>query len=633
MKKQYTSENILFVGFGFIGLFSVVFAVVWSYSLYDSQKRLTRISSQREEVNLVNKLKHISLKRNTTILRMIVTSDEFERDDEHMYILSLGEEFIRIRNKLFLNYFHEDEIEQWEQAAKYIKEGAKIQYKIFDLLHDGKNSEVIHLLNKLFQLQSNINVELNKLIDIVNANEEGEIKEAESTGVYFSYLVAFLLFSSVILSFIIAQYVVKKTKNLENKFRDYGYKLRELYNIVSESGIDDKSKVEVLLYSSCKLFNMDNAIVVEVNKEEAIKNTVYDIWTGNKLNSYVIGEIKNKLCDFSLYPDNGVIEILDYELSEQWAQNEKILKDINASISIPFKVNNESYGILFFLKKEKHNMKLSVEECDLVKLVSSWIGFSIGREVDTKRLRYLKEVAEHASNAKTDFLGNMSHELRTPMHAILSYSRFGVKRFSTASDEKKLSYFKRINNSAESLLTLLNDILDLGELEENKMEFHIEYNNINNLILDVVSEFSAMLQDKKLLLEYDHKQKLSPIKFDEGRMRQVIRNLVSNAIKFSEKNSVISIQCENQPNLFIFHIIDQGIGIPEDELIDIFDKFKQSSKTKTGAGGTGLGLAISRQIIDAHKGQIWAENNSGCGSIFSFSIPIDIGTDEYKQVI
>ena len=240
-----------------------------------------------------------------------------------------------------------------------------------------------------------------------------------------------------------------------------------------------------------------------------------------------------------------------------------------------------------------------------------------------------KELAEEANRSKSEFLANMSHELRTPMHAILSFSDFGIKKINKAERKKLAEYFSRINESGKRLLALLNDLLDLSKLEAGKMTLSLSESDLADTVNSVLEEFETVLDSRQIqpvLTLYEGHSKSS---FDPVRMGQVVRNILSNAIKFSPAGSIIQMYLgrffnaeEGGKEMITFTVIDQGPGIPSDELEAIFDKFIQSSKTRSGAGGTGLGLAICKDIVEVHQGIMWAENNTkGNGAVFKFSIP------------
>jgi len=229
-----------------------------------------------------------------------------------------------------------------------------------------------------------------------------------------------------------------------------------------------------------------------------------------------------------------------------------------------------------------------------------------------------------SNNAKSTFLSNVSHELRTPLHGILSFAGFGIKKHAIAKPDKILDYFQKIRQSGETLLMLLNDLLDLAKLESGKITFEFSPADLDLLIDSMVDECNSLASEKMLTVRCEHHEANGQIVLDADKIKQVLRNILSNAIKFSPEGGTIDISTFKKADSVVVSVRDQGAGVPENELGSIFDKFFQSSKTKTGAGGTGLGLAICQEIITAHKGRIWAENNPDTGVNFLFEIPLSL---------
>jgi len=235
--------------------------------------------------------------------------------------------------------------------------------------------------------------------------------------------------------------------------------------------------------------------------------------------------------------------------------------------------------------------------------------------------------AEAANTAKSEFLANISHELRTPMVGILGFAELGIAKIEKAEKQKLFKYFNRIHSSGSRLLLLLNNLLDLSKLEAGQMQFDFTKQSIIPVLDETQVELSALILQNTIHFKIENQLDDSCFEFDKNRMHQVFYNLLSNAIKFSPEFGVIKITIldeiltENNIDAVKVIISDQGIGIPNDELKYIFDKFSQSSMTNTGAGGTGLGLTICKDIIERHHGLLYAENNPDKGASFILTIP------------
>lgn len=242
-----------------------------------------------------------------------------------------------------------------------------------------------------------------------------------------------------------------------------------------------------------------------------------------------------------------------------------------------------------------------------------------------------KEAAEKANKAKSEFLANMSHELRTPMHGILGYSQMGLSIFEDDKDQKAFKYFNNIEVSGERLLNLLDNLLDISKLEAGEMKLHYEKFELHTVVDSVLNNAATMLEEKNLRFDFEKLTNEMDLNADKDKITQVIFNIIANAIQYSDINEkiIISISDANLMDentaesipAILLSILDKGVDIPADELTTVFNKFVQSSRTKTAAGGTGLGLSIAKNIIDKHKGKIWVESSMEIGTKFSFILP------------
>lgn len=256
-------------------------------------------------------------------------------------------------------------------------------------------------------------------------------------------------------------------------------------------------------------------------------------------------------------------------------------------------------------------------------------------EARTADLRMAMEAAERANRAKSDFLANMSHELRTPMHAVLSFAKLGGAKASADTSEGSNSrrYFGRILESGERLLRLVDDLLDLSKMEAGRMTYDLGAHDLAEVATGVVTELEEMARTRGVRLECFTPEGRFLARIDRDRMAQVLRNLLSNALRYTPAGKSVRVEIESVSMCLtsrrdvspgpsqVLRVVDEGVGIPDGELDSIFEKFVQSSKTKSGAGGTGLGLPICREIVEAHGGEIFASHAPGGGAVLTVILP------------
>ena len=231
-----------------------------------------------------------------------------------------------------------------------------------------------------------------------------------------------------------------------------------------------------------------------------------------------------------------------------------------------------------------------------------------------------RKLAEEAVRIQKSFLANMGHELRTPLHAIKYFTETSLEKIQNQEYVSVEGNLSEVCKATERLLKLLNNLLDLSKLEADEVIYDIEQYSLSDVMTEVISSLSSINEVKGVRLNVKSIQNTKG-SFDRDRMIQVGINIIGNAIKFSPNDGNILVQLFQNKDQIGFSVSDEGPGIPEDEINLVFDKFFQTRKTRTGAGGTGLGLAICKEVVEAHKGKIWAENNEGKGSMFSVTIP------------
>ncbi|WP_051286350.1 PAS domain S-box protein [Salinimicrobium terrae] len=265
---------------------------------------------------------------------------------------------------------------------------------------------------------------------------------------------------------------------------------------------------------------------------------------------------------------------------------------------------------------------------DIEGNVTKWSGMNIDihdRKQAEEALIHAKEDAEAASRAKEDFLSTMSHEIRTPLNAVIGLTNLLLDRNPREDQKENLN---SLHFSAKNLLALINDILDFSKLEAGKAELTITSFDLPGLLLNLKQAHQPLADDKKTKLEL-HIDKSIPdrIAADQLKLSQVLHNLVNNAVKFTANGTVsisVDLQQQNKDDLFLkFEIKDTGIGISEEKLEHIFEKFTQAeSSTVRQYGGTGLGLSITRLLLELMGSEIKLHSTPGKGSRFYFSLPV-----------
>jgi PAS domain S-box-containing protein len=261
--------------------------------------------------------------------------------------------------------------------------------------------------------------------------------------------------------------------------------------------------------------------------------------------------------------------------------------------------------------------------------------FASARDVTERKrfeaeLQAAKAMAESANKTKSDFLASMSHEIRTPMNAIIGIAHLLAQTPLTPVQDKYVQIFRR---AGDNLLHLVNEILDLSKVEAAQLELeHMPYSLAD--LLAIVSELCAVpAQGKGLALVVDVTPDVpTHLVGDPTRMRQVLLNLLGNAIKFTESGSVtlrVAPDTESVPGVLLFTVSDTGIGIAEDKLDVVFERFIQADTSTTrNHGGTGLGLTISKSLVELMGGRMWVASTVGSGSVFSFALPVETWTGD-----
>jgi len=268
---------------------------------------------------------------------------------------------------------------------------------------------------------------------------------------------------------------------------------------------------------------------------------------------------------------------------------------------------------------EKDNIEELILQPDLARVF-----FAEEEEEEASIVVSLKDITERTKieQMKNEFIASVSHELKTPLTIIKEATDLVVDEIPGKIVEGQRDILTTAQENIDRLSNIINSLLDISRIESGKLKLYTKPVNMSELIKNTVSDFKYLAEQKGILLDYKVTQDKVDISCDADKIRQVLVNLIFNALKFTSQDGRIKVICNENGNEVIVSVQDTGIGISEENIPRLFDRFIQFGREPgPGEKGTGLGLAISKGIVELHKGRVWVESKLNKGSEFYFSLP------------
>ncbi|WMW21346.1 response regulator [Methanolobus mangrovi] len=453
-------------------------------------------------------------------------------------------------------------------------------------------------------------------------------QQGQSVIAYLFYAILFLgIVYGIVLIFSLENYVLSRLSVLSRNLtaitkdgtlssrvkmdgNDELYDLSENINYMLETLENKENKIQQAEQISRK--RMESIVENIISGVLVIDEQTHQITDVNPVAEEIIGLPRNKivgnLChEFVCPAEKGKCPISD------------LGKTVNRSERILINAKGEKIPIL----KSVATVALS----DKKYLIESFVDLSKIKEAENEIIQ-AKIVAESANRAKSDFLATMSHELRTPLNSIIGFSDLILEGNAGELTDPQSRYITNISTSGKHLLSLINNVLDLSKIEAGKMELYLEEFPVEETLIEVKQLMTTLANKKGITVNYNVDQPVTMICADKIKLKQILYNLISNAIKFTPQHGTIDVNVEALENIVRFSVKDNGIGISEEGLARLFQPFTQlDSAANRQYEGSGLGLTLVKRFVELHKGRIWVESEPGKSTTFTFELPLDENID------
>ncbi len=404
----------------------------------------------------------------------------------------------------------------------------------------------------------------------------------------------------------------------------FGSDLRQLHRISTAEYASLDELLADYLRAGREMFGLSTGFIGQIEGE---KYTLLNVASSDlDLNPGQVLDLSETYCSAVVEREGTVAYERVGDLPEMACHPVYRSMKIETYIGTPIRVEGDVYGVLVFCSREPRGSGFEDFELEIMKLIAEGLGRSISEHRAEKKLEEARDAAEAANRAKSDFLANMSHEIRTPMNGVIGMTDLLM---GTSLDPEQREYAETVRTSGENLLHIINDILDFSKIEAGQMGVEEIGFEIRTAVEEVATLLAERAHGKGLELASFVEEDVPVFpKGDPGRIRQVLTNLVGNAIKFTEEGEVV-LRVELAEDLgdrarVRFSVSDTGIGMTDEQKSRVFESFAQADTSTTRRyGGTGLGLAISRRLVGLMGGKMGVESEPGKGSAFSFVLPLE----------
>jgi signal transduction histidine kinase/DNA-binding response OmpR family regulator len=441
--------------------------------------------------------------------------------------------------------------------------------------------------------------------------------------------------------------VTQRTGQLEARVEQLATLNRITQTVASVRELQEA--LEIVAREMVHLFNGRNCGIALLNRERTDLTVVAE-FSSNLADPSAVGRVMpltNNSASIQVIETGRSIVVSQKQLNAQTEPTYDLMqaRQTQALLLVPLLSRGEVIGTIG-LTTDQAERTFSPAEVSLAETVAGQIAGAVENAQLFKEAQQAKEAAEQANQTKSDFLASVSHELRTPLTSVLGFAKISQQSLENRlfpqiqTDDRKVQREIRhvrenleiIVAEGERLTTLINNVLDLAKIEAGKVEWIMQPLTISIVIERATAATATLFEKKELALIKEMADGLPQVTGDQDKLIQVVINLISNAVKFTEQGSV-TCRAHYYNGAIVVSVMDTGLGIAPEDQPKVFEKFKQVGNTLTDKPqGTGLGLSICKEIVEYHGGRIWVESGLGQGSTFSFTLPVAQAEIEAKGI-
>ena len=618
---------------GFVVIIALIFLlmVLWLNNISENKQLMQEMASESVEAHQITKMLNAVHLQAMAIQQLKLASTPQEKSKAYLQFKTQDTIFSAISHKMLSNPMEEAEQKTWAKINEHLKRSDATTAKAEILFTSNQQEKAYQLLISESALyEHHLMMSVSSLLSdgLLNASQN-EINHIFSEVTEKNEATYMLLFFFGWISLFIGAFmtsIIKRSAKSESSAIEQGERLRNLYEATSISGISLDEKIDETLRLGCRVLGME---IGKLGCQDPEKNT------STFLNTIAPEELPAKrglvlpldktFCQVT-FASNDPVAMHHVSESEYKDHPAASFLGMEAYIGTTIFVNDKKFGTVNFSNRKPLAKPFTDSDSNFVSLLGKWISITLEQQISEQELQAAKEEAEAANHAKSTFLANMSHEIRTPLTAILGYSEMLLEDDDDKSEKEKKHEINSIIKSGSHLHEIINDILDLSKIEAGQLVVEKIKCPIVELINEIDYMFGPQAREKGLSFSTNFEFPLpNEIQTDPTRLKQILFNLCSNAIKFTKEGSITLntafLEDENQLQI---SIADTGIGMSGDEQSNMFKPFSQADTSISRRfGGTGLGLCISKQLAFKLGGDITIESKKGIGS--KFILTIDVG--------